>query len=153
MNDRPMVEIVDDEDNTRHRGPAWFWPVAIAALLFEGVLAWDYVVQISADASTLDQRALADATPVWINAAWALSVWVGVAGAILLAMRKGLASSAFFVAMVFIVIRYGGLVALPATRGMLPSDELLLPFLTLVATYGLWQAAKTGRIKGWLSQR
>lgn len=140
----------DDEDNTLYRAPGWFWPVAIAGLLFEGVLAWEYWVEMSSEPVTLDTRAMAAATPLWINVAWALSVWIGVAGAILLALRKGLASAALFVAMVLIGVRYGGLIALPETRGMLTSNELLIPFLTFIATYGLWQAAKIGRRKGWL---
>ena len=35
--------------------------------------------------------------------------------------------SAFFIAMVFIAIHYGGLLAMPATRNLLVSNELLLP--------------------------
>ena len=63
------------------------------ALLFEAFGCCMYLAQVSADraALPLDQRAMWDATPTWMVAAYAIAVWVGLAGAALLLLRRKLA--------------------------------------------------------------
>ena len=74
----------------------WFLPAAIASLLFIGLGCVSYLMHVLADPSTLplDQRAAYEAEPMWVTAAYAVAVWVGLAGTILLVMRKRLAEAA-----------------------------------------------------------
>ena len=73
--------------------PRWFTAAAIAALLWEMTGCVTYLMQVSVDPSTLpvDQRAMWDAAPAWMMAAYAVAVWVGLVGAIFLLRRNRLA--------------------------------------------------------------
>ena len=66
--------------------PAWFWIAAGLALLFEAFGCYMYLAQVTMDHAgmPLDQRAMWDATPTWMMAAYAVAVWVGLIGAGLL---------------------------------------------------------------------
>lgn len=132
--------------------PGWHWAVAIAALLFEVLGCVAYVLQVRADpaALTLDQRALADATPMWITAAYAIAVWVGLAGAVGLLLRRRWSASALLVSALAVVVQFGGIFIVPDLRAQLSSDQLLGPVLIFVMAYAFWQYALIARNRGWL---
>ena len=73
--------------------PAWFWVVGVAALLFELLGCFFYFVEVRMSAADiaalpLDQAAMLAARPSWYYAAFGIAVWVGLAGAILLLLRR-----------------------------------------------------------------
>ena len=79
--------------------PRWFTPVAVLAVIWNlfGVLAYIGHVTLSPEALAAmpeAERALIESTPAWANGAFAIAVWAGVAGSILLLLRK---SAAFVV--------------------------------------------------------
>ena len=55
-----------------------------------------------------------EATPPWMVAAYAIAVWVGLAGAALLLMRRKLAVPLLLVSLVAVVVQFGGLLLVPA---------------------------------------
>jgi hypothetical protein len=87
------------------------WLVGVAALLWNGFGAFDYVMTESRNAAYLsaftpEQIAYFDAFPAWVVAAWALGVWGGVFGAILLLLRWRLAVPVFGVSLVAMVVTF-----------------------------------------------
>jgi hypothetical protein len=80
--------------------PAHLWIVGILALLWNAFGAFDYVMsQIQNDAylahfSEAD-RLYFNAFPAWMEAAWALGVWGGLLGSLLLLARSRHAEFAF----------------------------------------------------------
>ncbi len=90
------------------RTPRHLWVVGIVALLWNAVGAMDYLMTQTRNESymsqfTPEQLSFFYGFPTWVVAFWAIAVWAGVLGAILLLMRKRLAVPVFvasFLAMV-----------------------------------------------------
>ncbi|MEO6580262.1 MAG: hypothetical protein ABIN83_03820 [Sphingomicrobium sp.] len=132
--------------------PRWFTIAAIAALLFELAGCAMYLMQVSVDPATLplDQRATWDAAPTWMIAAYAVAVWVGLIGAILLLMRRRLAEKLLLVSFVAVLVQFSALLVVPQLRNLTQSDDLFLPFIIIVVSYSVWHFARRARASGWL---
>lgn len=132
--------------------PPWFWGVAGLALLFEAFGCFMYLAQVTADRASLpiDQRAMWDATPTWIIAAYAIAVWVGLVGAGLLLMRRRMAVPLLFVALLAVIVQFGGIFLVPQLRQTVPDSALTLPIFIIVCSYGFFLFARLSRRRGWL---
>ncbi len=89
--------------------PKHLWVVGIVALLWNAMGAMDYVMTQTHNESymssfTPEQREFSYGFPAWVVAAWAIAVWGGVLGAVLLLMRKRLAVQVFLASLVAMVI-------------------------------------------------
>ena len=86
--------MVDGEGEV-HNVPGWFWAGAVMALLWEAFGCFMYVSQVTTDPATLpiDQRTMWEASPSWMIAAYAIAVWVGLIGAVLLYFAYGIWNS------------------------------------------------------------
>ena len=133
--------------------PAWFKIAALAAIFFEAFGAYQYLMQVTTDPQTLpvDQRDLFLAMPGWMTAAFAIAVWVGLAGAILLAMRRRVAVHLLLVSLLAAVVQFGALVVVPTLRNLVASDDLFMPFIIILVCYGIWHLAVKARKEGWLN--
>ena len=132
--------------------PRWFTLAALAALAWEILGCAMYVMQVSVDPAALpaDQRQLWDATPAWMIGAYAVVVWVGLVGAILLLMRRKLAEPLLLVSLIAVIVQFSGLLLLPEIRNLVSSDMLFLPFLIIVVCGVIWHLARRARRSGWL---
>ena len=132
--------------------PRWFTIAAIAALLFELAGCAMYLMQVSVDPASLplDQRAMWDAAPTWMIAAYAVAVWVGLAGAIMLLARRRLAEPLLLISLVAVLVQFSALLLVPTLRNLTASDDLFLPFVIIVAAYLVWHFARRARASGWL---
>lgn len=141
-----------DELSEARAAPGWFPIAAIGALLWEILGCGIYVMAMTTDPSSLpvDQRAMADATPLWMNAAWAVAVWIGLAGAVLLLMRRRLAEPLLLLSLIAVLVQFSGLLIVPELRNLVASDDLFLPFVIVVVCYGIWMLARRARKSGWL---
>jgi hypothetical protein len=84
----------------RARTPMHLWIVGVVALLWNSMGALDYTMTQTRNmdylkALTPAQLAYFDSLPAWVTAAWALGVWGGVAGSLLLLFRKRFAVPVF----------------------------------------------------------
>jgi hypothetical protein len=101
-------------DPTQASGKAtpWHvWLVGILALLWNCVGAFAYVMTETRNVSymskfTPEQIAYYNGFPMWVVATWALSVWGGVLGAVLLLLRKRLAVPVFGVSLATLVLTF-----------------------------------------------
>lgn len=89
--------------------PWHLWLVGVLALLWNGIGAYDYVMTETRNAAymnafTPEQLAYFYGFPMWVVATWALSVWGGVLGAVLLLLRKRWAVPVFGVSLVTMVL-------------------------------------------------
>ncbi len=132
--------------------PRWFIIAASASLLFELAGCAMYLMQVSVDPATLprDQRAMWDAAPTWMIAAYAVAVWVGLVGAILLLLRRRLAETLLLVSFVAVLVQFSALLFVPTLRNLTASNDLFLPFLIIVVSYLVWHFARRARVSGWL---
>jgi hypothetical protein len=135
--------------------PGWYWLIAIATLLFELVGCFFYLVEVKMSAADLtalpiDQAAMLAARPGWYYVAFASAVWVGLAGAVLLLLRRQWAVSALLISLVAAIIQFSSVFIVPEMRAMTPSDALFVPVVVIVIAYAVWQFAKLSGRRGWL---
>ena len=143
---------MDDQVTGAQPVPAWFWIAAGLALLFEAFGSYMYIAQVSADRATLplDQRAMWDATPMWMVAAYAIAVWVGLVGAGLLLLRRKLAVPVLLVSLLAVFVQFSGLFLVPQLRQTVPDTALAAPIAILVICYAIFQLARLAHKRGWL---
>ena len=94
------------------RTPAHLWIVGALALLWNAFGCYDYVMTQTGNAAYLAQfppssMAYFNSLPAWLTALWALGVWGGLAGAILLLLRSRHAVTAFAASLFGIVTSFG----------------------------------------------
>jgi hypothetical protein len=133
--------------------PGWYWAVAIAALLWEGLGCFAYLTQVSmgaADYARLpaDQAEMWRAMPVWAWSAYATAVWLGLAGAFLLLLRLRWARIAFAVSLVGIVVQFAWALLYPH-RVQLSGGAALPAIIVVVGVLLLWFTGRAAA-RGWL---
>lgn len=79
------------------RTPWHLWVVGLATLLWNAMGAFDYVMTQTENAEYLtqftpEQLSYFQSFPVWVQGSWAVAVWFGVAGSVLLLFRSGWAA-------------------------------------------------------------
>lgn len=142
------------EDVAGNRGvPAWYWAVAIAALLFEAAGAYLFANSLTLDPATLplDQRAIYDATPQWMTIAWGVAIGAGLIGALGLLSRRRFAEPLMLISVLAVAVQFAGLFIVKQLRELTPEDHLLVPVVIVMLAYALWQMAKLSRRRGWLN--
>jgi hypothetical protein len=136
--------------------PAWYWIVAVLALLWEAAGCYFYIVQVSMDAADLAQLPPAQAEAFSSMATWqwsifAIAVWSGLLGAIGLLVRSRWAGTAFWVSLIAAAVQYGyTLFATPLMERMPASEALPLPVSIIVLGVILVWFAGMAANKGWL---
>ena len=138
------------------RPPAWYWIVAVLALLWEATGCFFYVVQVRMGPAELAQLPPAQAEAfaamaTWQWAAFATAVWVGLAGAIGLLLRRRWASLAFWISLIAAAIQYGYTFFATPLLERMPADEALpLPITIIVLGLVFVWFAGFAANKGWL---
>ena len=127
--------------------PAHLWIVGILALLWNGFGCFDYLMTVTNNAAYLaqmspDQLAYMNSLPTWLTGAWAIGVWGGAAGALLLLMRSRHAVLAFALSMVgaavtFLYERLGTTMPPSMNQGAMT----IVPWvIIIIAAFLLWYA-------------
>lgn len=86
------------------RRPLHLWIVGMVATLWNAGGAFDYLMTQTRNEAYLanftdPQRVYFDSFPIWMEATWALGVWGGLAGALLLLARSRHAATAFAISL------------------------------------------------------
>lgn len=141
-----------DQVNPEQPAPRWFTLAALVALAWEifGCATYLITVQVDPAALPIDQRAVRIAEPGWMVAAYAVAVWVGLVGAILLVMRRRLAEKFLLLSLVAVLVQFSALLLVPELRNLTTSDALFLPFVIIVVCYSIWHFALSARRSEWL---
>ena len=127
------------------RVPVHLWIVGILALLWNAFGCYDYWMTVTANQAylaqyTADQLAYFNGLPSWLTAFWALGVWGGLIGSILLVMRNRYAVWAFAASFVGAVVGLGYqmfMTQMPASlnEGMMG----MMPWVIIaIAAFLLW---------------
>ena len=95
---------------TQTVGTPWhLWVIGIIAALWGAMGAVDYLMTQTQNEAYLskftpEQLAFFTSFPVWVVAAWAIAVWGGVLGAVLLLLKRKLAVWVFLVSLLAMVL-------------------------------------------------
>ena len=131
----------------------WYMIGAVASLLFGLAICALYGVRLATDPSTLavDERALYDAEPTWVSAAFGLTGLSAALGGIFLLMGKRLAETLLLVALVAVVVWLAGLLLVPQLRDLLMTAEIVMAMVITALTWTIYWFARHSRQRGWLS--
>lgn len=139
------------------RTPAHVWIVGILALLWNAYGCFEYVMTQTANQAFLakypaDALAYFNSLPAWLTAFWAIGVWGGLAGALLLLVRNRYAVLAFALSLIGIVVGIGyQYLATDMPDSMTAGTAGLMPLLVfVVGAFLLWYSRnedKRGALK------
>ena len=129
------------------RIPAHLWIVGILTLLWNGFGCFDYFMTKSGNEAYLSQMpadavAYANSLPGFATAFWALGVWGGLAGAILLLMRSRHAVLAFGVSLIGAIVGLGYQMFMTDMPASMKEGAMgLMPWVIIaVAIFQVWYA-------------
>ncbi len=144
---------------TRTNTPVHLWIVGALALLWNGLGAFDYLMTrmrnteyLASMMPSVDPDAMLawiDGFPVWAQFGWALGVWGGMLGAILLLVRSRWAVPVFAASLVGALLGLGyQIVAAPPLAGMEGAMADLMPFAIILIALALFIYARVMKAKG-----
>lgn len=130
----------------------WFKPAAIASVLWMALGCASYLYQVTLDPATLpvDQRAVLEAAPKWMWAAFAVAVWVGLAGTVMLLLRRRLAVPLLGVSLLAVLVQFSAYFLHQPLREATGSNGLLIPIIIVAVTWTVFWFAYHSHKRGWL---
>ena len=143
--------MVDDRYTPRPVA-GWYMAAAIASLLFMLLGCAMYLADVTADPSsfTVDQRAMIEARPWWMTGAFGIAVWVGLAGTILLVLRRKLAEPLLLVSLIATVVSFLPLLVVPAVSDNATTADLVAAIVATALVWTIFWFARHSRQRGWL---
>ncbi len=133
-----------------------YWLIALFALVWNllGAVMWYLQVNMSPERLALmtePQRQVYEATPGWLNIAFAVAVFAGVLGGVGLLLRKRWAGTLFLLSLIGLLVQMiGGYVVTPAWAAY-GAAGLAMPVVLLVIALFLLRYAGKAQARGWLS--
>ena len=130
----------------------WYMIAAVASLLFMIIGCAGFVMDVVVDPRSLpvDQRTLMEARPVWMVWAYGIAVWVGLAGALVLLLRRKLAEPFMLVSLVATVVTFLPYAVVPSVRDNVSTNDIALALVVLAIVWTIYWFARHSRQRGWL---
>lgn len=129
------------------KAPAHLWVVGILSLLWNAFGCYDYLMtnlrnQAYLSKFTAEQLAYFDSLPGWLTAFWAIGVWGGLAGAVLLLARSRHTVLAFGLSLIGAIVGLGYQMFLARMPASLKTGMMgVMPWVIIaVAAFLLWYA-------------
>ena len=130
--------------------PVHLWIVGILSLIWNAIGCYDYVMTRIRDTQYLEKMmpgtdpnavlAYIDSFPIWAQSGWALGVWGGLVGAILLLVRSRYATWAFGLSFIGAVVGLGYQILNPGGPAeMHEGFGGVVPYIIIaIAAFQLW---------------
>ncbi len=133
-----------------------FWIISSMALVWNLMGIFNYLTQAFMTNEVLaslpkDQQLLYEDVPAWVTAAFATAVFSGTLGALLLLLKKKIASTFFILSFIGIIIQmtYGLLIS-ENTNGYGPLGLIMPLMIIAIGGYLIWYSKKAAEHR-WLS--
>ncbi len=142
-------------DQTTTKPPVWFWIVSVVALLWNGMGVNNYIQQAYRTEGfiaqvTPEQLAIIETRPAWATAAFAIAVFSGLLGSLLLLLRKRFASPLLIISFITALLTQ---IWWFMTDGPSISDQAsgaIIPIVVVLFALLLVWMARKGVTKTWL---
>ena len=132
-----------------------FWIIGVIALIWNVMGVINYIVQMNSDvvaAMSETHRAIIETRPAWATGGFAIAVFGGALGSLLLLLRKSVAIYLFIVSLAGVIVTMIHTIGVAGSKidfGLFDiSMMILIPLL--VAAFLIWYSKKT-ESKGWIS--
>jgi hypothetical protein len=131
-------------------GVHWsFWAIGAVALIWNAAGVMNFFMQMNPDvlaAYPESERAIVEGRPAWATAAFAIAVFGGALGCLLLLLRKSVAKYLFVVSLI------GVIVTMIHALGVSGSTEIWVGSLMslALAAFLIWYSMQA-ETKGWIS--
>jgi hypothetical protein len=136
--------------------PAWFWIVAVVALMWNLIGVAMFAMQMAMgpdDLAALEegQRAMFESTPGWVWAAYGVAVVAGTLASIALLVRRRFAVTLFWISLIAVIAQFAWIAFLSGAMARMGTLEALgLPlFIVMVAALLVWFSGRAAA-RGWL---
>lgn len=136
------------------RTPVHVWIVGILATLWNGYACYEYLMTNLKNAAFLaqmpaDQVAYMNGLPAWLTAFWALGVWGGLAGGLLLLIRSRFAVLAFGLSLIGAVVGLGYQMFMTVRPASMTAGMMgLIPWVIIIVCAALFLYARAQAAKG-----
>jgi hypothetical protein len=149
-------QIPQNMTNENNKPATMFWVVGVVALVWNclGVMAYLGTVMMSPEdlqAMPEAERALAESTPAWATAAFAIAVWGGALGSLLLLLKKKLATTVFMASFAGIVVQMFHAFIMANSIEVYGPGGMVMPIMVLIVGAFLIWYARAAAAKGWLN--
>lgn len=134
--------------DSRKKPEITFWVIGIIALIWNlmGVVAYlmqAYMTEDDLLALPLEEQALYIDIPAWVTAAYALAVFGGSLGCLLLLMRKKLATVVFTVSFISILIQMSyNIFMSKAVEVYGPGGAIMPVMIIIIGAFLIWYSKK-----------
>lgn len=141
-----------DDHFTPRPVAGWFMPAAIASLLFMLIAVLGQVMSVVTDPASMpiDQRTVFEARPAWMIAAYAVAVWTGLIGAVMLVLKRKLAQPLLLVSLVGAVLTFLPYAIVPAIRDNITTNDIAVAIVVVAITWTIFWFARHSSQRGWL---
>jgi hypothetical protein len=141
---------------SNQRTPWHLWVIGIVGLLWNGFGAYDYLMTQTENAAymarfTPEQLEYFYGFPTWVVALWAIAVWGGVLGCVLLLLRKRLAAPVFLVSLVCMILTSIYNFALSDGLALMGGTAAAFTVVIFLFALGLWLYARAMAQRGILT--
>ena len=141
--------------STTTKPPIWYWVVSAIALIWNLMGVVNYLSQAFMKdemlaAMTEDQRIYIENRPPWATGAFAVAVWAGLIGCLLLLIRKKQAFILLILSFLGVVVQMIHSFFIANAMEVYGPGGLIMPIMILVIGIGLILLAKKGETVGWL---
>lgn len=135
--------------------PVWFKTVAFLALIWNFMGIVNFISQILMSASELnelpyEEQQLISGTPLWINIAFAIAVFGGLGGSLLLLYRKKAAKLFLAASLVAALVQMNYWLFFTSVVDVYGGSAYAMPTVVILIAFALYRLSASGIKKGYL---
>ncbi len=139
---------------TTSNRPKWYMLAAILAFVWNimGVMAYLAQAFMPAEAlaaMTEAQRTLYESTPAWVTAAFAIAVWGGALGSLLLILKKSISHLVLLISLIGIVVQQTWIFFISNSFEVYGTGQSVMPIMVLIIGVWLVWFSRKAKAEGW----
>ena len=136
--------------------PIWFWVTVVLALIWNLMGVGAYLSQAYATPEALEalpemERNLIKSTPAWVTAAFAVAVWGGALGCLLLLLRKSAAHFVLVLSLIGIIIQMSWVFFVSNSVEVYGPEQSIMPVAVLIVGILLLLLSRKATSSAWVT--
>jgi len=147
--------MVNQNTNLQQKAPTWFKVTAGLALVWNlmGVMAFFMRINLSEEMIAKlpeVEQAMYHSTPLWYIIAFAVSVFAGALGCLMLLLKNKLACPLFFLSFLAVLVQMFHSFVLSDAWDVYGPGGAIMPAMIVLIAIGLMVLSRKSRLNGWI---